>query len=124
MNRQSSVVAKWRFFVPFCGERTGCEGCDARHQLNSLLHSVLYVNVQLGTKAGSLGKELWTISPYSCCIYFVFQVFEKLLLDHDWSLNAGNWMWLSASAFFHAYFRVYSPVAFGKKTDPNGEYIK
>ena len=52
------------------------------------------------------------------------QVFEKYLLDHDWSLNAGNWMWLSASAFFHAYFRVYSPVAFGKKTDPNGEYIK
>lgn len=52
------------------------------------------------------------------------KVFEKLLLDHDWSLNAGNWMWLSASAFFHAYFRVYSPVAFGKKTDPNGEYIK
>ena len=85
---------------------------------------MLYVNVQLGTKAGSVGKELWTINPYSCCIYFVFQVFEKLLLDHDWSLNAGNWMWLSASAFFHAYFRVYSPVAFGKKTDPNGEYIK
>lgn len=51
-------------------------------------------------------------------------MFEKYLLDHDWSLNAGNWMWLSASAFFHAYFRVYSPVAFGKKTDPNGEYIK
>lgn len=52
------------------------------------------------------------------------KVFEKLLLDHDWSLNAGNWMWLSASAFFHAYFRVYSPIAFGKKTDPNGDYIK
>ncbi|XP_020613357.1 cryptochrome-1-like [Orbicella faveolata] len=52
------------------------------------------------------------------------KVFEKYLLDHDWSLNAGNWMWLSASAFFHAYFRVYSPVAFGKKTDPNGDYIK
>ncbi|XP_068734691.1 cryptochrome-1-like [Montipora capricornis] len=52
------------------------------------------------------------------------KVFEKLLLDHDWSLNAGNWLWLSASAFFHAYFRVYSPVAFGKKTDPFGQYIK
>ena len=52
------------------------------------------------------------------------QEFEKLLLDADWSLNAGNWMWLSASAFFHQYFRVYSPVAFGKKTDPNGDYIR
>ncbi|EDW02770.1 cryptochrome-2 [Drosophila grimshawi] len=52
------------------------------------------------------------------------RVFEQLLLDQDWALNAGNWMWLSASAFFHQYFRVYSPVAFGKKTDPKGDYIK
>lgn len=51
-------------------------------------------------------------------------VFEELLLDADWSLNAGNWMWLSASAFFHQYYRVYSPVAFGKKTDPLGSYIR
>ena len=27
------------------------------------------------------------------------------------SLNAANWQWLSASAFFSQYFRVYSPVA-------------
>lgn len=33
-------------------------------------------------------------------------------------------MWLSASAFFHQYFRVYSPVAFGKKTDKSGAYIR
>lgn len=52
------------------------------------------------------------------------KVFEELLLDADWALNAGNWMWLSASAFFHQFFRVYSPVAFGKKTDPKGDYIR
>ena len=52
------------------------------------------------------------------------EVFEEYLLDADWSLNAGNWMWLSASAFFHQFFRVYSPVAFGKKTDKEGAYIK
>ncbi|XP_072015096.1 cryptochrome-1-like [Amphiura filiformis] len=52
------------------------------------------------------------------------KVFEELLLDADYSLNAGNWMWLSASAFFHQYFRVYSPIVFGKKTDPTGQYIK
>eukprot|EP01094_Clydonella_sp_ATCC50884_P017135 TRINITY_DN2928_c0_g1_i2.p1 TRINITY_DN2928_c0_g1~~TRINITY_DN2928_c0_g1_i2.p1 ORF type:complete len:609 (+),score=215.41 TRINITY_DN2928_c0_g1_i2:210-2036(+) len=51
-------------------------------------------------------------------------VFEELLLDADWALNSGNWMWLSASAFFHQYFRVYSPVAFGKKTDKSGAYIR
>ncbi|GFX55557.1 cryptochrome-1 [Trichonephila clavipes] len=52
------------------------------------------------------------------------KVFEELLLDGDWSLNAGNWMWLSCSAFFHQYYRVYSPIAFGKKTDKYGDYIK
>ncbi|KFZ65689.1 Cryptochrome-1, partial [Antrostomus carolinensis] len=52
------------------------------------------------------------------------KVFEELLLDADWSLNAGNWLWLSGSAFFHRYFHVYSPVAFGKKTDQDGAYIR
>ncbi|KAL4225263.1 hypothetical protein ACF0H5_015951 [Mactra antiquata] len=52
------------------------------------------------------------------------KVFEEYLLDADWSLNAGNWLWLSASAFFHQYFRVYSPIAFGKKTDTNGDFIR
>ncbi|XP_049655888.1 cryptochrome-1-like isoform X4 [Accipiter gentilis] len=52
------------------------------------------------------------------------KVFEELLLDADWSLNAGNWLWLSGSAFFHRYFHIYSPVAFGKKTDRDGAYIR
>ena len=52
------------------------------------------------------------------------KVFEELLLDYDWSLNSGNWQWLSCSNFFYQYFRCYSPVAFGKKTDPDGEFIK
>jgi cryptochrome len=52
------------------------------------------------------------------------KVFEEYLLDADYALNAGNWMWLSASAFFHQYYRVYSPIAFGKKTDPEGKFIK
>ena len=52
------------------------------------------------------------------------KVFEKYLLDADWALNAGNWMWLSASCFFYQYFRVYSPISFGKNTDKNGDYIR
>ncbi|XP_041481476.1 cryptochrome-2-like isoform X1 [Lytechinus variegatus] len=52
------------------------------------------------------------------------EVFDELLLDADYSLNAANWMWLSSSAFFHQYYRVYSPIVFGKKTDQNGDYIR
>lgn len=51
-------------------------------------------------------------------------VFERYLVDADWSINAFNWMWLSCSAFFYQYFRCYSPVAFGKKYDPEGVYVK
>ena len=51
-------------------------------------------------------------------------VFDKLLIDADWSLNNANWMWLSCSSFFYQYFRCYSPVAFGRKYDPNGTYIR
>ncbi|RMB99515.1 hypothetical protein DUI87_24252 [Hirundo rustica rustica] len=51
-------------------------------------------------------------------------VFEELLLDADYSINAGNWMWLSASAFFHQYTRIFCPVHFGKRTDPQGNYIR
>ncbi len=36
------------------------------------------------------------------------RVFEELLLDADYALNAGNWMWLSASAFFHQVNRRHS----------------
>uniref|UniRef100_A0A7S3R4Y9 Photolyase/cryptochrome alpha/beta domain-containing protein n=1 Tax=Dunaliella tertiolecta TaxID=3047 RepID=A0A7S3R4Y9_DUNTE len=52
------------------------------------------------------------------------EVFEELLLDADYFINAANWMWLSASAFFAQYFRVYSPVVFGKKYDKEGAYIR
>jgi FAD binding domain of DNA photolyase len=113
------------------------------------------------------------------------QVFDRYLLDSDWSINTANWMWLSCSSFFYQYFRCahvkplfllsqsitqrmlrsrtfqlcqlcaalgsvacvaqstdliapsfaanmghvldrrcYSPVAFGKKTDPTGAYIR
>mmetsp|Transcript_23971 Transcript_23971/g.60697 ORF Transcript_23971/g.60697 Transcript_23971/m.60697 type:complete len:553 (+) Transcript_23971:126-1784(+) len=51
-------------------------------------------------------------------------VFDYYLLDSDWSLNNGNWLWLSASAFFSQYYRVYSPIAFPKKYDKNGEFVR
>ena len=59
-------------------------------------------------------------------IYFhwFLQVFERWLLDAEWSLNAGNWMWLSCSAFFQQFFNCICPVGFGRKLDPNGDYVR
>ncbi|XP_050235165.1 (6-4)DNA photolyase [Mercurialis annua] len=51
-------------------------------------------------------------------------VFDRLLIDSDWAINNGNWMWLSCSSFFYQYYRIYSPISFGKKYDPNGNYIR
>merc|ERR1719359_2041581 len=37
-------------------------------------------------------------------------VFKELLLDEDWALNNGNWLWLAGVApFSMPYFRIYHP---------------
>ena len=51
-------------------------------------------------------------------------VFDRLLVDADWALNNANWMWLSCSAFFHQYDRVYSPIAFPKKYPESRDFIR
>lgn len=52
------------------------------------------------------------------------KVFEELLLDADWSVNAGMWMWLSSSSFFHKFPHYFCPVRSGQVVDPNGDYIR
>lgn len=52
------------------------------------------------------------------------KVFDELLIDADWSINAGTWMWFSCSSFFARICHVYCPVKCGKKMDPQGEYIR
>ncbi|XP_043938506.1 cryptochrome-2 isoform X2 [Protopterus annectens] len=52
------------------------------------------------------------------------KVFDELLLDADFSVNAGSWMWLSCSAFFQQFFHCYCPVGFGRRMDPSGDYIR
>jgi len=51
-------------------------------------------------------------------------VFEKYLVDADWSINNFSWHWLSCSAFFHEYETEYGPTTFFEKTDPTGQYIR
>ncbi|KIW15307.1 hypothetical protein PV08_05352 [Exophiala spinifera] len=52
------------------------------------------------------------------------EVFEEWLIDHEPACNAGNWMWLSCTAFFSQFYRCYSPVSFPKKWDPEGRFVR
>ena len=52
------------------------------------------------------------------------EVFEEWLVDHETACNAGNWMWLSCVAFYAQFYRCYSPIAFGKKWDPEGAFVR
>lgn len=52
------------------------------------------------------------------------EVFEKWLIDHETACNAGNWQWLSCTAFFAQFYRCYSPVAFPRKWDKEGKFVK
>lgn len=51
-------------------------------------------------------------------------MFEEWLVDHEVACNAGNWQWLSCVAFYAQFYRCYSPVAFPKKTDKNGDFVR
>ena len=52
------------------------------------------------------------------------EVFEHWLIDHETASNAGNWQWLSCAAFYAQFYRCYSPVAFPKKWDRSGSFVK
>ena len=52
------------------------------------------------------------------------EVFEEWLIDHEVACNTGNWQWLACTAFYSQFYRCYSPVAFPKKTDPEGDFVR
>jgi len=53
-------------------------------------------------------------------------LFLNYLIDADWSVCAGNWMWVSSSAFEKALNCSFSvdPRVYGKRIDPDGDYVK
>jgi cryptochrome len=51
--------------------------------------------------------------------------FLKYLLDADWSVCAGNWMWVSSSAFERLLdSSKFSIIGIAFRLDPNGEYVR
>ena len=60
-----------------------------------------------------------------CKLRFFFLVFEEYLIDGDYAMNAGCWMWVSGSAFMDKISeRSTCPVKMGRVWDPTGTYVK
>ena len=51
-------------------------------------------------------------------------VFEEWLIDHEVACNIGNWQWLSCTAFYAQFYRCYSPIAFPRKWDKEGKFVR
>lgn len=45
-------------------------------------------------------------------------------LDAEWSINAGNWLSISGSAFNGDRLPFFCPVDTGRQIDPTGDYIR
>ena len=55
-----------------------------------------------------------------------YQLFMNYLIDADWAVCSGNWMWVSSSAFeksLNASFCL-DPTVYGWRVDPHGKYVK
>ena len=64
--------------------------------------------------------DLWLSWEHGC------KHLMENLIDSDWCINAGNWMWISSSAFDRILdcSQCIDPVLFGKRLEPSGEYIR
>ena len=54
------------------------------------------------------------------------EFFLEYLLDGDWAVNNGNWMWISSSAFEERLNcpTCIDPGTFGRTADPWGDYVR
>ncbi|CAE7232020.1 unnamed protein product [Rhizoctonia solani] len=52
------------------------------------------------------------------------EVFDEYLIDWDPASNYGNWMWLSCSAFFSQFLRVYGVATWPSRFDKTGALVR
>jgi hypothetical protein len=69
----------------------------------------MLVQLRRGAAPGACRPDLFGRRATSAQLRSLPRNGSLLRLCHR-SLNAANWQWLSASAFFSQYFRVYSPI--------------
>lgn len=56
---------------------------------------------------------------------YKFQLFEEYLLDADYALNAGNFLWVTGSAFANQIpVKALDPVKLARKWDADGSFIR
>merc|ERR1712012_422946 len=55
-----------------------------------------------------------------------YELFMNYLIDGDWAVCSGNWMWVSSSAFEKSLNSSFclDPTVYGWRVDPNGCYVK
>jgi len=104
-------------FDAWCEGRTGYPIVDAAmRQLNSTgwMHNRLRMIV-----ASFLSKDLlldWRWGE---------RYFERHLSDADLAQNNGGWQWAASTGTDAVpYFRIFNPVAQGKKVDPDGTFVR
>lgn len=66
------------------------------------------------------------VKGLSCFHTRIGFVFSRYLLDADWSVCAGNWMWVSSSAFENVLDCTHCicPTRYAQRLDSEGKYIK
>lgn len=109
----ADILRRWKY------GQTGFPLIDAAmRQLLSegWIHHILRNTVASFLTRGALWYS-WTLG---------LEHFLKYQLDADWSVCAGNWMWVSSSAFETVLdtSSCACPTALGKRLDPIGRYIK
>ncbi len=110
-DRNAEALAKW------AGARTGFPWIDAamtQLREEGWIHHLARHAVACFLTRG----DLWISWEEG------MKVFDELLLDADWSVNAGTWMWLSCSSFFQQFLHVHCPVRLGRRIDPSGDYVR
>ena len=109
----------------------GCVNCTTKDGSITFYATQLLVS-SLAETFGSVGSQvLGKISniqlrrKYFIPISFL-RLFYKYLLDADFSVCAGNWMWVSSSAFEQVLncSVCINPTQFGQRVEPLGDYVR
>jgi deoxyribodipyrimidine photo-lyase len=104
-------------FAAWCAGRTGYPVVDAA--MRQLTHTGWMHNRARMVVASFLVKDLlidWRRGE---------RFFMQHLVDADPAANNGGWQWVAGTGTDAApYFRVFNPVAQGKKHDPRGDYVR